>query len=190
MFFFRNTHSYVNMTSWFDRNSTNIVFLHFFVQKIKTLHRGAFCQSSFRWIYYYDSNKSTGKETGKTHLCALSHSLRLRMPHTKQLILEFLSNDDVIFCRFWKVLALLCSGSRRLINELSWVSLVIYQQQQWAGSFLGCLSGLANYIVDTVQDFLIKLGIKPRMHQWEISIFSLNNVIVRPTKIMNRANKN
>ena len=145
-----------NMTSWFDRNSTNIVFLHFFVQKIKTL----------------------------------SHSLRLGMPHTKQLILEFLSNDDVIFYRFWKVLALLCSGSRRLINELSWVSLVIYQQQQWAGSFLGCLSGLVNYIVDTVQDFFIKLGIKPRMHQWEIRIFSLNNVIVRPNNIMNRADKN
>ena len=44
--------------------------------------------------------------------------------------------------------------------------------------------------VDTVQDFLIKLGIKPRMHVWEISILSLNNVIVRPTKILNSADKN
>ena len=44
--------------------------------------------------------------------------------------------------------------------------------------------------LDTVQDFLIKLGIKPRMHIWEISILSLNNVIIRPTKIMNRADKN
>ena len=35
------------------------------------LHRGAFCQFPFRWIYYYGSNKSTGKETDKTHLCAL-----------------------------------------------------------------------------------------------------------------------
>ena len=35
------------------------------------LHRGAFCQCSFRWIYYYGSNKSTRKETGKSHLCAL-----------------------------------------------------------------------------------------------------------------------
>ena len=35
------------------------------------MHRGAFCQFPFRWIYYYDSNKSTGKETGKTHLCAV-----------------------------------------------------------------------------------------------------------------------
>ena len=35
------------------------------------IHRGAFCQSSFRWIYYYGNNKSTGKETSKSHLCAI-----------------------------------------------------------------------------------------------------------------------
>ena len=35
------------------------------------LHRGAFCQFPFRWIYYCHSSKSTGMETGKTHLCAL-----------------------------------------------------------------------------------------------------------------------
>ena len=38
---------------------------------IESMHRGAFCQFSFRWIYYYGSNKSTGKETGKTHLYAM-----------------------------------------------------------------------------------------------------------------------
>ena len=38
----------------------------------KQMHRGAFVQFSFRWIYYYGSNKSTRKETGKTHLCALA----------------------------------------------------------------------------------------------------------------------
>ena len=36
-----------------------------------SLHRGAFCQLPFRWIYYWPllchSSKSTGKETGKTH---------------------------------------------------------------------------------------------------------------------------
>ena len=37
----------------------------------------------------------------------------------------------------------------------------------------------------SVQDFLIKLDIKPLMHLFEISTFPLNNVIVRPTKIMN-----
>ena len=39
--------------------------------KDKAVHRGAFCQFSFRWIHYYDSNKSTRKETGKTHLYAV-----------------------------------------------------------------------------------------------------------------------
>ena len=36
-----------------------------------TVQRGAFCQFPFRWIYYYGGNKSTGKETDKTHLCAV-----------------------------------------------------------------------------------------------------------------------
>ena len=46
------------------------------------------------------------------------------------------------------------------------------------------------YVVETVQDFLIKLDIKPLMHLLKISMFSLNNVILRLTKIMNRADKN
>ena len=37
----------------------------------KTVHRGAFCQFPFLWIYCYGSNKSTRKETGKMHLCAV-----------------------------------------------------------------------------------------------------------------------
>ena len=44
--------------------------------------------------------------------------------------------------------------------------------------------------VESVQDFLIKLDMKPFMHLVEISTFSLNLVIARPTKIMNRADKN
>ena len=47
-----------------------------------------------------------------------------------------------------------------------------------------------DYRVETVQDFLIKLGIKPLMYLLEISIFSLNNIILRLTKIINRADKN
>ena len=38
----------------------------------RPLHRSAFCQFPFLWIYYYGSNKSTGKETGKMHLCVLT----------------------------------------------------------------------------------------------------------------------
>ena len=39
--------------------------------KGKTLHRGAFCQFTFQWIYHCHIRKSTGKETCKTYLCAL-----------------------------------------------------------------------------------------------------------------------
>ena len=42
-----------------------------------TVHRGAFCQFSFRWIYYYGSDKSNGKETEKTHLCLCAVGCRL-----------------------------------------------------------------------------------------------------------------
>ena len=44
--------------------------------------------------------------------------------------------------------------------------------------------------LESVQDFLIKLDMKSCMHLVETSIFSLNTVIVRPTQIMNRADKN
>ena len=57
----------------------------------KPLHRGAFCQFPFRWIHYCGSIKSTRKETGKMHLCALQriekkggwkcHSLKIRQIH-------------------------------------------------------------------------------------------------------------
>ena len=43
------------------------------------LHKDAFCQFPFRWIYYYVSNKSTGKETDKVHLCAV-----VRLPKNAQ----------------------------------------------------------------------------------------------------------
>ena len=36
-----------------------------------TVHRDAFCQFLFWWIYYCHNSKSTGKETDKTHLCAV-----------------------------------------------------------------------------------------------------------------------
>ena len=46
------------------------------------------------------------------------------------------------------------------------------------------LTLLRYYLLDTIQDFLCKLGMKPHMHLVEISIFSLNHVITRPTKII------
>ena len=49
------------------------------------LHRGAFSQFLFRWIHYYHSSKSTGKETGKTHLCVLLKFVTI-LPHHKHKI--------------------------------------------------------------------------------------------------------
>ena len=52
-------------------------------------------------------------------------------------------------------------------------------------ALLYCGAGL--YVLESVQDFLIKLDMKPSVHLVEISIFSLNLIIVG---LMNRANKN
>ena len=50
------------------------------LQDYKPVHRGAFCQFPFRWIYFYTSNKFTGKETGKTHLCMQCAGWKSRWP--------------------------------------------------------------------------------------------------------------
>ena len=39
--------------------------------------------------------------------------------------------------------------------------------------------------LDAIQDLFCKFGMKPHVHLVEISIFSLNHVIIRLTKIMN-----
>ena len=53
-------------------------------------------------------------------------------------------------------------------------------------SFFCLFSVHGTCIVETVQDFLIKLDIKPLMHLLKISILSLNNDSIRLTKIMNK----
>jgi hypothetical protein len=63
--------------------------------KPNTLHRCVFCQFPCRWIYYYHSSKFTGKETGKTHLCALGYQLYYS---TVQVFLDFRGLD---FRNFW-----------------------------------------------------------------------------------------
>ena len=51
--------------------SQNWQFSHFYVHHFFsadiTMHRGAFCQFPFRWIYYCHSSKFTRKETGKMY---------------------------------------------------------------------------------------------------------------------------
>ena len=42
------------------------------------MHRGALGQFPFRWIYYYDSDKYTGKETDKTHFCAMFDNAKIK----------------------------------------------------------------------------------------------------------------
>ena len=49
---------------------------------------------------------------------------------------------------------------------------------------------LVSSTIESVQDFLIKLDIKLLMQLLKISTFSLNNVILRLNKVMNRADKN
>ena len=51
-----------------------------FCQNNPPMYRGVFCHFPFRWIYYYaGSNKSTRKETDKTHLCAMDSMLQETM---------------------------------------------------------------------------------------------------------------
>jgi hypothetical protein len=51
-----------------EKSYINRLFsIYYFV----AVHRGAIYQFLFRWIYYCHSTKSTGKKTGKTHLCAV-----------------------------------------------------------------------------------------------------------------------
>ena len=64
--------------AWLDLSVFVCTKVKLFSTKIKqdknlfiSMHRGAFCQFTLLWIYYYGSNESTGKETGKTHLCAM-----------------------------------------------------------------------------------------------------------------------
>ena len=63
---------------------------------------------------------------------------------------------------------------------------MIFRKTLWKLHYRGYLNSLSVYVdtVDTIQDFLCKLGMKPHMHLVDISIFSLNHVITRPTKII------
>ena len=63
--------------------------------------------------------------------------------------------------------------------------IVLYNGLYWKMTWCSA----AESLVETVQDFLCKLGMKPRMCLLDISFFSLNNVIVRLTKIMNNIGK-
>ena len=67
------------------------------------MHRGAFCHFPFRCIYYCHGSKSTGKETGKMHLCGLFWRF------VGQFVKEFLA-----ICNFWEVRSFFNSVSFRI----------------------------------------------------------------------------
>ena len=106
-------------------------------------------------------------------------------------------------CNFWRVFAICPVCATGGVAWDSWCPttdvFVFFLDKlniSWASKLNPTVATMAfvldttTYIVESFQDFLIKLDIKPRtMHLVEI-IFSLNNVIVRPTKILNRDDKN
>ena len=63
----------------------------------------------------------------------------------------------------------------------------VKQQQSAYTIYWDCPKGSLgdSYWINAVKAFLFELGMKPHMHLVKISIFSLNNVTVRLTKIMN-----
>ena len=69
------------------------------------MHRGAFCQFSFWWIYYYGSNKSNGKNSGKTHLCAMCGFWYAKL--ISKVYLLFLFDNPNIIRGFYNVQILL-----------------------------------------------------------------------------------
>ena len=91
------------------------------LEEITALHRGAFCQSSFRCIYYYDSNKSTGKETGKTHLCALCSDARVG--ERKKVVWQLFCMH--LICTLWPKIHSL------FFNSVANVRLCIRQVMHW-----------------------------------------------------------
>ena len=76
-------------------------FVLVFVRKkhFKIWHRRAFCQFLFRWIYYYGSNKFTGKETGKTHLFVVIWHIFWRTEKRSEIKLPLLLSKNYHYSR-------------------------------------------------------------------------------------------
>ena len=114
-----------------------------------TLHRGAFCQFPFRWIYYYGSNKSTGKETGKMHLCelcSLSHDFLLPWVCTGLKIVSVVTKVDLM---------IICKSDLNTLQRM-WKSRV---------TILGLL--LSNFISNLVTDYIPKRRGEPSLFSFE-----------------------
>ena len=106
------------------------------------------------------------------------------------ILIRFLNNSDAIEKKVEEILSDIFKNSYRKCRWLrteicEFVELVheklIIENIYNIRSFWNYLS---TYILDTIQDFLCKLGMNPHMHLVEISIFSLYHVIARPTKVI------
>ena len=99
----------------------------------KSLHRGAFCQFTFRWIYYSHSSKSSGKETGKTRLFALVFKLYQKMNYAKivSMISSYIfytGNVPKPFWPNWRVLGQISTTQNSQITlkpNLAWIFLSV-----------------------------------------------------------------
>ena len=88
-----------NWMHWhFDRENAQKTLLSPLGEPI---HRGAFCQFPFRWIYYCHSIKSSGKETGKIHLCAmLQKSIKMqRKPMSPTFVWKSIPWNGIAFTK-------------------------------------------------------------------------------------------
>ena len=69
------------------QNKRGRIFDNLNSKMCSAVHRDAFCQFLFQWIYYCYNSKSTGKETGKTHLCAVCRlTFRCRLDYQVQYV--------------------------------------------------------------------------------------------------------
>ena len=85
------------------------------------------------------------------------------------------TSGRIVFIRFLEEL-----GITKSPFEINWhLARFMQGRTKWRNCRLA-----SYYVIDTIQDFLCKLGMKPRMQLYKIIIFSLKHVIVRPTKII------
>ena len=74
-----------------DKNLSKCIYVHSHIATAQRYVLPVF----FRWIYYYGSNKSTGLETVKSHLCALQISCVLKVIVRTGLIIPLCPIDSL-----------------------------------------------------------------------------------------------
>ena len=114
------------------------------------MHRDSFFQFPFRWIYFCHSNKSTGKQTGKGHLCTVGCCWRVSewYPATASLMNTTICNGDclgflfIVDSTLWN--SILCTvvgrqGSSNESFELHFVDSCRWSDSSWQREKSGAL---------------------------------------------------